>query len=288
MTNDRLQKKIEKITNLPTLPEIVPEIMRIINNPGSSSGDVANAISHDPALSTRILRLANSAFYGIPRSIASINNAIVILGFKVVGTIVVSLSVFDMFPSDKKNDLFNRRAFWRHCTGCGLLCRFLAEKISASFPFDAEEAFCAGLLHDIGKVVMEQYMHDDFHKALLFAKKNHLPQYNAEKETLKYTHADVAGWLTSNWDLPLHLQLPMIFHHEPVSAKSCNAMVNLCHIADRLCYDLKLYVDEAYSPPQLDKTAQTRLCLSDDDIEQVKTRLADELDKVDLFCSIAS
>ncbi len=285
--NDDLQKKIERIANLPTLPEIVLRVRKIVNSPTTSSQDLANVVGQDLALSAKIIRLANSAFYGVPRSVTNINSAIVVLGFKVINTIVMSLTVFDRFPHDKRTALFNRAAFWRHCTSCALISRFMAERMSVSFPFDAEDAFCAGLLHDIGKVVMEQYLHEDFHRALLHAKKSSAPLYCAEKETLGYTHADVAQWLTSNWGLPSPLQLPMVYHHSPQQARSCNAMVTLTHWADHLCYELKLTIDEVYASPPLDRVSTARLAISEDDVERVKLRLVNELDKVDIFCGIA-
>ena len=208
-----LHNKIERITNLPTLPEIVTRVMHIINEPTTSAQDVAFAVGQDLALSAKMLRLANSAFYGIPRSITSIHNAVVVLGFKVINTMVLGLTVFDLFPYDKRSALFNRTAFWRHCTSCGAISRFLVDQMTMFFPFDAEEAFCAGLLHDIGKVVMEQYLHEDFHKALRHAKSKKIPLYEAEKEILGYAHTDVARWLTTNWELPGNLLSPIIHHH---------------------------------------------------------------------------
>ena len=284
---DTLQKKIERISNLPTLPEIVVRVMRIINNKESSSRDLAGAVEQDVALSAKILRLANSAFYGIPRSVTSINSAIVVLGFKVISTIVLSLTVFDMFPRDRKSALFNRTAFWRHCTSCALINRYLAQRMSVLFSFDAEEAFCAGLLHDIGKVVMEQYLHDDFHRALHHAKTVKIPLYQAEKEALGYAHTDVAQWLTKHWELPAPLHLPMVYHHAPRHTEGCEAIVALCHFADHLCYDLKLTIDETYAAPSLDDAAVSRLGLSQDDVEHVKLQLVNELDKVAIFCDIA-
>jgi HD-like signal output (HDOD) protein len=283
-----LQAKIERIANLPTLPEIVRRVMRIINEPETQAKDVAFIIGQDLALSAKVLRLANSAFYGMPRSITSINNAVMVLGFKVINTMVLGLTVFDMFPRDKKSALFNRTAFWRHCTSCAAISRFLVEQMTIFFPFDAEEAFCAGLLHDIGKVVMEQYLHEDFHQALRFAKSNKMSLYDAEKASIGYTHADVARWLTLRWELPGNLLAPLIFHHRPSKAKDCADMVTLCHYADFLCYELKLTIHEDYAPPFLDHAQVKRLGISEHGLEKVKIRLGEELEKIDLFCDIAA
>jgi HD-like signal output (HDOD) protein len=282
-----LQSKIEQITNLPTLPAIVTRVMHIVNDPSSSASDVAFVVGQDLALSAKILRLANSAFYGVPRTITSINNAVVILGLKVINTIVLSLTVFDLFPHEKKSSLFNRTAFWRHSTSCALICRFLAEKMKKFVLFDAEEAFCAGLLHDIGKVVMEQYLHEDFHKALKHAKQHRVPLFEAEQETLGYAHTDVAQWLTSGWQLPVELQLPLVYHHDPQHATDCADIVALCHYADFLCYELKLTIDEDYTAPPLNQASADLLELSPQDIDDLAARLSMELERVNVFCDIA-
>ncbi len=282
-----LQSKIEQITNLPTLPAIVSRVMEIVSDPSSSAGDVAFVVGQDLALSAKILRLANSAFYGVPRTITSINNAVVILGLKVINTIVLSLTVFDLFPHERKSSLFNRTAFWRHSTSCALICRFLTEKLSKFVLFDAEEAFCAGLLHDIGKVVMEQYLHEDFHKALKHAKQRRLPLHEAERETLGYAHTDVAQWLTSGWQLPIQLQLPLVYHHDPQHTPEHADLVALCHYADFLCHELKLTIDEDYAPPRLDAVSADLLAISDQDIDELSDRLSMELERVNVFCDIA-
>ena len=287
-TNAALRKKIERITNLPTLPEIVLRILRIINDPETSAKEIARAVSQDPPLSAKILRLANSAFYGMPRSISSISNAVVLLGTKVIRTIVLSLTVFDMFPGDNRSSLFNRTAFWRHSTSCAFLCRFLAEELEGVFPFYAEEAFCGGLLHDLGKVVMEQYLHEDFHLALRYGKAKKIPLYNAEMEILDYAHTDVAQWLTSGWDLPDSIQLPMVFHHTPSQAGQCKNFVALTHFADYLCYQLKLSINVDFIGPRLDEESVKALSISDEHVEKVAASLAKELDNINLFCEIAT
>ena len=283
-----LRRKIEQITNLPTLPEIVSSILRIVNDPETSSKEIARAVSQDPPLSAKILRLANSAFYGMPRSVTSISNAVVLLGTKVIRTIVLSLTVFDMFPGDGHTSLFNRTAFWRHSTSCAFLCRFLAEEMEGVFPFYAEEAFCGGLLHDLGKVVMEQYLHDDFHTALRYAHVKNIPLYNAEIETLGFAHTDVAYWLTSNWDLPASIQLPMVYHHTPSRAYQAKNLVALCHFADHLCFKLKLALEEDFAHPELDAECLKDLAISEEHVEKVSANLAKELDRINLFCDIAT
>ena len=286
--SEQLKDKIEHFANLPTLPQVATRLMSIINNPLTSSSDVAFVVGQDISLSAKILRLANSAFYGIPRSITNINNAVVILGLKVINTMVLSLTVFDMFPDDTTDKpLFDRKTFWIHSLSCGLIAKYLATKIRKVILFDPEEAFCAGLLHDIGKVVMEQYLHDDFHKALEYASLHKVPVYRAEMETLGYCHTDIAEWLTTSWSLPSEIRLSLMYHHDPSGSVQCQDIISLCHLADWLCYGTEMVIDGNYEPPVLDDKCIQQLKLQPEDIASIKELLPDELKKTSIFYNVA-
>ena len=285
--SEQLRDRIEHFANLPTLPQVATRLMSIINNPLTSSSDVAFVVGQDLSLSAKVLRLANSAFYGIPRSITSINNAVVILGLKVINTMVLSLTVFDMFPDDKQTSaLFDRKSFWLHSLSCGLIAKFLATRIRKVILFDPEEAFCAGLLHDIGKVVMEQYLHDDFHDALEHATRNKIPIYQAENSTLGYSHTDIAEWLTTSWSLPSEIRLSLMYHHDPQGSVQSQDIISLCHLADWLCYKTGMVISGDYEAPALDENAMQLLKLLPEDIEAIKELLPVELEKTSIFYDV--
>lgn len=287
--SEELKDRIERFANLPTLPQVASKLMRIVNNPLTSSSDVSFIIGQDLSLSAKVLRLANSAFYGIPRSITSINNAVVILGLKVINTMVLSLTVFDMFPEDSKSKtFFNRRAFWIHSLSCGLIAKYLATRIRKVILFDPEEAFCAGLLHDIGKVVMEQYLHDDFHKALTFASEKNVHFYKAETQTLGYAHTDIAELLTESWSLPSEIRLSLIHHHDPSASVQYQDLISLCHLADWLCYETGMVIDPAYKAPTLRDNCMELLKLIPKDLDDIKALLPSELEKTSIFYQAAS
>ncbi|MBD3421297.1 MAG: HDOD domain-containing protein [Chitinivibrionales bacterium] len=282
-----LQDKVGGIINLPTLPSIAGRLLRTINSADSSAQEVAGLICQDPSLSAKVLRLANSAFYGMPRTITSISNAVVILGLKVINTLVLSLTVFDMFPERCGGRLFNREAFWRHSLGCALIAKMLARKMQNRVLFDEEVAFCAGLLHDIGKVVMEQYLHPDFHSALQHAQDTEMPMHEAEFEMLGYMHTDVAEWLTANWKLPGEIHHPLYYHHAPHTAPEHTDIVALCHFADILTYELGLKVDEKYAPPQLVSGSLDQLEDAAAAAEAIKADFPSELRKIESFTAAA-
>jgi HD-like signal output (HDOD) protein len=286
--NEQLLDKIQHISNLPTLPQIASHLIHVINDPLTSASDVGFIIGQDLSLSAKVLRLANSAFYGIPRSITNINNAVIILGIKVINTMVLSLTVFDLFPENKNAPtVFDRKRFWLHSLSCGIIAKYLAAKVKKLILFDPEEAFCAGLLHDIGKVIMEQYLHDDFQKALALSIEKNITLYDAEMEIFGFSHSDVAEWLTQSWSLPFDIQLPMIYHHTPQNAPQCQEIVLLCHLADLICYEAGMSIDPRYKTPELVPGTVETLKLTPADIEDVKTAYPKELEKLSTFLEIA-
>ncbi|MDR0307880.1 MAG: HDOD domain-containing protein [Chitinispirillales bacterium] len=232
---EELQDRISAIANLPTLPDVASKLMKLVDCSDTSADMIAALVAQDISLSAKVLRLANSAFYGIPRTINTLRSAVVVLGSKIIHTMVLSLTVFDMFgKNDELPVVFDRSAFWQHSLKCGVAARLLAQMQRKNISLDPEEAFCAGLLHDVGKIVMEQYLHMDFHMALHHAGESGISIFEAEKEVLGYTHCDVASWLTGNWSLPDEIMMPLIYHHEPDEAESCADAAMLCHIANIL------------------------------------------------------
>lgn len=287
-----LKEKIKRISNLPTLPKNAFTIMNRINNPKTSSRDLASVVNQDVALSAKILRLANSAFYGIPRTINNVNEAIVILGFKVIYTIVLSLTVFDMFPDSSLSLHFNRKKFWKHCVICGLLSKVIAQKIK-NRKIEPEDSFCAGLLHDIGKIVMEQYLHDDMHKVIDYCLKSGKSFYQSEKELLGYTHADVTELLISRWNLPDMLYYPLVFHHSPeqslpdrtkqnISSPEINA--SICHIADYLCYSDEMPDNKPdFAQPHLEPASLRIIGFTERQLELLKGRIPEVLENIENY-----
>lgn len=223
----------------------------------------------------------------MPGTITNVNHAVVLLAFKVITTIVLSVTVFDMFPESKQSKrLFDRKAFWLHSLGCGLTARRLALRARKRLFFDPEEAFCAGLLHDIGKVALEQYLHEDFHASLRTAREKKIPLFRAETETLGCTHADIAAWLTAGWGLPAAIGRALACHHDASALTKELDTAGLCHAADWLCYESGLVIDSAYPAPEPEAAVIRALDLSPEVIQDTKTHTRDDLEKTSMFFSI--
>jgi HD-like signal output (HDOD) protein len=279
MSKSLEQKKIEQIENLPTLPEVANKLLKIINDPTTTAVDVANLISRDLSLTSKVLRLANSAFYGIPRTVTTVQNAVVILGLKVINTMVFSITVVKMFPGDGRNELFSRKKFWAHSLACAVIARQLALRMRKFTLFDPEECFCAGLIHDIGRVVLDQYFHDDFLKALQKALQSKISLLQAEQETFGFSHMDVGDWLTSRWELPQDLRVPIVYHHTPGRTEYAREITTLVHLADNVTYDIGYGLPGLETRPPLDSALVNQLGFSTEDIDAVKASAQEEIEK---------
>ncbi len=270
----RYQRIIQDLGQIPTMPTIAAKVMQIVNDPRSSAEDVAKFISRDVALTSKVLRLANSAFYGIPRTISSVNSAIVILGFNTIRSLVLSASVLKVFPAKPGVDSFDRKSFWKHSFMVGIAARMLAQSYRRKKMVDMETAFSAGLLHDIGKIVLEQFAHEDYVPVIKAAKEKKLPIFMVEKALLGMSHADVSGILVDKWQMPNELRVPIINHHSPLDDKSGQDMACLVHYANHLCHERGsgCMADETYVPLLAECEAFLGLGVS-------KEQLLEELEK---------
>ncbi|MGE5671277.1 MAG: HDOD domain-containing protein [Fibrobacterota bacterium] len=231
MDKEAMLAKLEGIENLPTLPVMVQQIQKLINNPNSSMNQIGALISKDQAIAARVVRLVNSAFYGLGRKVSSIPQAIVVLGLNTVKNLVTGVSVIKMFETADKESLFNRDVFWLHSFGCAMGARLLAKSLGRSEP---EDYFLAGLLHDIGVLILDQFFHDEFLSVLTFADGNNIDFHTAEQNVLGLTHCEAGAIVAEKWKIPDFLIQTIRYHHTSVNQDpeiNCD-VINIVHIAD--------------------------------------------------------
>jgi putative nucleotidyltransferase with HDIG domain len=227
MSERNLQFVVNRIKNLPTLPHIIPHLMRVLDNPNSSAADVGKVISSDQSLMTKILKLVNSAMYGLPRRISTLSQATAILGFNAVRSTAIAATVFQNLG----NGSFNRMKFWEHALGCAVAGKIIARRIGHQ---NAEEAFIAGLVHDIGKMIIDQYLNEDFLQICARVESGAVRIYDAEVEVLGISHAQIGEWLARKWNLPLPLVNAISFHHQPNASGQDSRLVAIIHLGDAL------------------------------------------------------
>lgn len=232
-----LQQLMVRVDDLPTLPETFLRITQIVNNPRTSAKDLAAVIGDDQVLTARLLRLVNSSFYGFPQKVSTVTGAIVLLGFDAIRSLLLSSSVFEIFPGKRRKNQHELAALWDHALGCAVAAKVIASRLRYD---NIEELFVGGLLHDIGKIVEMVYLPGDFNKVKNLVKERDLLILEAEKEVLGVSHAEVGTLLASQWRLPQKLVKIIENHHSPEEAANFSREASVVHLADVLCRALEL------------------------------------------------
>jgi HD-like signal output (HDOD) protein len=249
VTNPRdLLKGYVEISSLPTVHLRLDEA---INNPKKSMVDIAKIIREDPGLSARLLRIVNSAFYNFPSRIETISQAVTVVGTQQIGALSLATVVMDLFEGIPQ-DLVDMKAFWKHSVGTGLAARILGVLRREA---NAERLFVAGMLHDIGRLVIYTKAADDAREALVRSKAQHQLLFASEQELFGFTHATVGGLLLRMWKLPPSLEEVVMYHHRPCDAARFPVDAAIVHIADILAHALELGNSGDRSVPPLDEKA---------------------------------
>jgi putative nucleotidyltransferase with HDIG domain len=203
---------VRDIKDLPTLPTVASMALAVAEDPGSTARDLLSVILRDPPLTARILKVCNSVHFRRGLEITDLQTAIIHLGFHNVRTLILGISVMDSLSGLFTGTRFTREDFWSHCAGVAALSKLLAESKHEVSP---STAFVAGLLHDVGKIVLDHYWHDDFEAVLRLAEARELSFVQAEAVVLPTNHAALGGDLLECWGIPQELEAPVHWHHAP-------------------------------------------------------------------------
>ncbi|MBN2073810.1 MAG: HDOD domain-containing protein [Actinobacteria bacterium] len=225
---NRILLKTGDTENLPVIPQIAMDIMSYVDDEKTSMKQISDIISNDPSLSAQILKVANSAFYGLSKHVGSLELALIILGLREIKNIIFMMSVFKLFPHDIKFS-FNKIDFMKHSILTAQTMKLLAGRFKINFE---SSPFLAGLLHDIGKIFLDQHFHQQYMKVIKEVNKNKKFMYQAEAEVLGTDHAEVGAALATRWDFPEDIQESIKYHHEVGAAKKHRLLTSVVHIAD--------------------------------------------------------
>ncbi len=202
------------VDELPSLSIVILKIEEMLNDPDLTAGDLVQVISSDQALMSRILRVVNSGFYGIKNHIDSLKHAIMMLGFRTIKNIVLTTEVFKVFSENDKN-VFDRYLFWKHSLACGCASKVTAEFLGLE---KSEEVFIGGLLHDIGKLVLDHYSKREFKEVIDKVVFKDIPIIDAETEIFGFNHVMVGKLLAEKWSFPDSLISMIEYHHFPLKS----------------------------------------------------------------------
>jgi HD-like signal output (HDOD) protein len=238
-----------------SLPLIYERLTDVINHPRSSIEDITKVISEDQGLTARLLKLANSPFFGYFSKIDSIGKAATIIGTQQLQALALAVSVMEVFTGIPEN-IVNMKTFWQHSIACGITARALAIYRRES---NVERVFAAGILHDVGRLVICTAMPHVFTGMLAASREEKALLFRIEEEQLGFTHAAVGGRLLEKWRIPASIAEPVACHHSPGRARKFPLEVAFVHLADIICKSQGLgFNGESFVPP-LDPSSWERL-----------------------------
>ncbi len=250
----RIIGTIEEIGSLPTIPVVAQRAMAIARDEHSSMREIANVIAQDHALASAVLKVVNSAYYGLRQKVGTLPLALTILGVREIMDLVLGIAIISAFPHAPGDELFSRGALWRASAQCAYAAKKLAHGIGLGRL--GSEAFLGGLVRDIGLIVLDFYVHDEFTAVLRAARDEGLTALQAEARHLGTTHASVGAWLAEKWAFPAPLVRAIAFHHAPAETPwdpPLTALVYLAGLIFRL-YEQNITEQQAAAILEADET----------------------------------
>jgi len=284
-----LREVHKRLEMLPSLPTVVMEIMKLVDDDKSSARDFEEHISHDPALAARILRIANSSFFAQSRKIKSIRDSIVVLGYRTLKSVVMAASTGAILNRPAEGYGLISGGLWKHSIACAMGSRLLASRLGRG-EAAAEEFFVQGLLHDIGKILLNTFLNEkssQFQETLTRETPNLL---EAEMLIMGTDHCKVGMKIAEQWNLPMEVRYAIQYHHNPRLADRFQDEVTLIHSVNYLCYDLRIGL-RPDSPVRVPFDARTagKIGITEDLLHEIQDEFLSQLQELEkLFMMIGA
>jgi putative nucleotidyltransferase with HDIG domain len=264
---------LAQIRDLPALPEIVMELMAALRQPVVDYSRVEMLIGKDPALTTRLLKLANSSFFGLATRVSSVHAACLVLGASTITQIISALAVREQFPLDN-GSVLDRKLLWQHSLGTAVAARVLAQELD----MEPEQAFTAGLLHDLGKLAMDSYFSERYAQVNAYRSENRCSIEEAEMRVMGVNHRQVGAGLAEHWHLPPHLIRAIGAHGAPDEGEQ-DRLTDVVHVADILTQALGIGDSGNTSVPSLSAGAWERLGIGWPRLRQVLSEIEMQIEE---------
>jgi HD-like signal output (HDOD) protein len=275
------------ISRMPSLPITVSKILQICNDPKTSPADLNQVISLDPVLMGRVMKLINSAYYSLPNQITSLVRAIIMLGINTVKNLALSTAVLGNLSAKKNFQALNIDGFWRHSLCVGVTAKLLAAKRKKDTK-QLEEYFVAGLLHDIGKIPLNNKLSAEYVEALTITDRDHLPLYVVEERITGVNHCEVGRLIIKNWNLGPVMEDAVFFHHFLDQYPGQNRDVLLTVAAANFFANTNQigFSGDRY-PEKLPEPVFQALGISWEDIESLEDTVNKEIEKAKIFLMVS-
>ena len=286
---ERWKPILDKMNDIPTLPVVATKVTEMINDPNSSSGDIADVLKKDQVLTAKVLKLINSPYYGIPGEVTDVKRALAYLGFNTLAQLVLSVSVISLF-SEKNNSRFSLQDFWKHALGTAVASEVIAKKIGYAKP---EECFTCGLLHDVGKIVLLQIAPEEFKKVLHLAETEKISFFEAERKLEIPGHGYLGEYIADKWRLPMVIRMSIRYHHTDVSGmetmlSSIKPVVQTVALANQLVVKGNLGYSGDASGGLITADMLKHLGLTETDLEPILEKAQKDMDNASAFLRSAA
>jgi putative nucleotidyltransferase with HDIG domain len=275
---------IDTIATLPSPSPVLRRIAAVTANPESPVSQVVDALKLDPAIAGKILRLANSAYIGMPRSVSSLHNAVVLLGTKRIQSIIMVAQFADPFNGKKNAHSFPLERYWRHSTTLALIAESIGRHLKRYEIVDEQELFSAAILHDIGKLVLAVHEPSVLVEADQRARREQVPFYCAENDS--FSHTAIGALLSEKWGFPFELSAAIASHHAPDRAGAHARFVSIIHVADVTAHLIGYSTFEDEIAPLLDEKALAAIQLPPERLRVIAETEVENQSKIEELCGI--
>mgnify|MGYP000723733419 CR=1 FL=1 len=266
---------LDRINHLPSLPPVLARITEVVSHPEASVNTIVEALKLDPGICSKVLRLANSAYVGIPRTVSSLHNAVVILGQRRIQSLVLAAHTLAAFGCTTAALPFSGVAFWRHSVTVAIICESIARHLKRYDAVEAGELFCSGILHDVGKLALAVFDPGRIEQTAREAKGKAEPFFSVEDHAL--SHFTVGALLAQRWNFPPDLRNAILYHHDPANAEPFTRMAGIVHLADVMAHIIGHTTFEDEVSPPIDERAITDIELQPERLRVIAiTAIEDE------------
>jgi HD-like signal output (HDOD) protein len=272
----QIKQLTEGIPNLGSYAGVMAEMEAVLNDPNSTLGSLGEVIEKDPDLASRLLKLGNSAFYGFASRLETVAEAVSVIGIQQVQDLIRVSSVIEVFEGISSAHV-NMESFWKHSLACGIGARCLA--IARQSP-GAEKFFVAGLLHDLGRLVLFSRVPTKVTEVFALCKNRRMLLRDAERTVLGFDHAQVGQELLRGWQYPANLVHAVAFHHVPMAAGVFQLESSIVHLADYLVQAMQMGSSGELFVPPLNLQAWERVGLKSDILESVMKSIDEQIEAV--------
>lgn len=269
---------VDRVGSLPPLPGTAVKLLAVMNDPRSTVDEIVETIRYDQAVTGEVLRLCNSAYFGLSRRVTSLNDALVCLGTVKVLQMVMAVHTNSMLSRRQTGYGLEPGILWRHSVGTAIACSLLGQRLKLA---NVNLVFTAGLLHDVGKVILNEYVADEFAEIVRRVTVDHLSFGEAEHQVLGLSHEEVGAMIAEKWKLPDLIVRCIRFHHNPGQLAPPDALVDTVHLADCICLLLGVGLGEDGLCYRADGTVMERHGLHEHELEVIGAQMMVELRHVE-------